>query len=268
MEKVIISGIEGFIASAVKKNIEERYEIVGLSRNNGDVTKKETFGTLEGNYFIHLAGKLKGNLKEIFIDNIIGTKNVIDFCSERKIPLILASSAAIYGRNKSPLKEDTFPDVISDYGFSKWISEEMCRVKNQQKNFPFMILRIFNVYGPNQKPGLLIPDLIQKRKLKQIEIQDANSKRDFVYVEDVVSAIEKSLSFLKEYPTHNVFNIGLGESHSVEEISKIIFQGREISFNYSENPINSYADVSLASRILNWKPIVGIEEGLERTLRI
>jgi GDP-4-dehydro-6-deoxy-D-mannose reductase len=266
MEKVIISGINGFIASAVRGSLKEEYEVVGLSRKTGDVTDKQTFKELKGDYFIHLAGKLRGELKEIFLDNILGTKNVVDFCSETKTPLITASSAAVYGKNISPLREDMIPNPISDYAFSKWISEELCRVKNGRDEFPFMILRIFNVYGPGQKPGLLIPDLIKKRNLETIEIKGANSRRDFVYIDDVVSAIRKSLKWLRTSRQSELINIGLGKSYSVEEVYQIVLQGKKLSPKYSENPTDSYADISLAKKILGWEPKIEIKEGLEKTL--
>ena len=129
------------------------------------------------------------------------------------------------------------------------------------------------MYGKNQSKQYLLPKLIEQLKTKNmIKIHNLDTKRDFVYLYDVIEAFIMSMKLKRGF---NCFNIGSGVSLSVEEIIKKLQKiaktnHKVISENLKrDNEINDvYANISRAKNILNWKPLVKIDDGLKNIAKI
>lgn len=261
--KIIITGGSGFIGREIAEKLAEKYEIIFFDRRHGkDVTKKEDFEGLTADYVIHLAAVIKGeNSEEILSTNAVGTLNVLEFCKKTGAKLVFASSAAVYGNAKSPIKEDCKLAPISAYGKSKAACESLCEHYHKMFGTSVTILRFFNVYGPGQGTGMLIPDIIEGLKKDVVSLVNPNPKRDYVHVRDVAEAIERSMKL----SGLNIINIGTGKSHSGADVAAMMVP-EDKKIVYSDNsPSDSdiYADIVLAKKVLGWEPKITLEKGIK-----
>lgn len=266
MEKIIITGNCGFLGKRLEETLRKDYEIIPFSIENGkDVTKKEDFSGLKAGCLVHLAAiNKRDDKRKMFDTNVNGTLNALEFCKENSCRIIFISSCAVYGNQKSPIKEEAEKIPVSFYGLTKLNGEELCRFYNKNYNVPSIILRLFNLYGINQERGFIISDILSQLSNPEIRLGNPNPRRDFVYVDDAAEAIAKSLQ-LKDY--FEVINIGSGKSHSIGEIAKKIAGERKVKF-LDITPVESdiYADVEKAEKILHWQAKTSLGEGLKYCL--
>jgi UDP-glucose 4-epimerase len=247
-----------------------------------DITEEKslerTFKDID--YVIHLAAvtSVQKSLEEpdlTFKVNIEGTNNILKFSEKLKVrKIIFASSCAIYGNPKIlPVPEDSEFSPLSPYAESKINGEKLC-FEFLKKGIDIVILRFFNVFGPKQDADSPYSGVISKfiKKIlkgeRPIIYGDGEQTRDFVYVDDVLSAVEKALL---SKAVARVFNIGSGKRYSVNQIFEIL---KRIS-DFKEEPEykeerkgevrHTLADISRARIELGWKPEISIEEGLKRT---
>jgi len=169
--------------------------------------------------------------------NLTGTINVFDAARQKKIPIVYASSAAVYGDNaEMPLKEYTDLRPLTAYGADKLGSELHARVASLVHGVPTVGLRFFNVYGPRQNPSspysgvisIFIKRLIEKKSI--IIFGDGEQTRDFVYVGDVVSVLRSAMLNMSSVP--GVFNVCTGNSVSINKLVKVI-----LSINGLSTPV-------------------------------
>jgi UDP-glucose 4-epimerase len=176
---------------------------------------------------------------------------------------VLASTAAVYGKNSNlPLDEDDKPYPESPYATSKLLMEYMAESFKDQS---VAILRFFNVYGEGQRDegGYLsaIPIFLKQYNNNEplTVTGDGKQTRDFVYVGDLVEAIEKSISF------NGVLNIGSGEEISIIDIAKTFKD--DIKFiPERQEPKRSLADIYNAYFWINWKPKTSLKEWIKSKL--
>ena len=164
--------------------------------------------------------------------NLKGTYNVLEAARRARVKrVIFISSSAVYGEYpKLPFKE-TFPlQPESPYALSKWMGEELCSLYWRLYKLETVALRLFNVYGPRQNPfsqyANAIPNFTQRLLSSQTPTVygDGSQTRDFVYVEDVVRAVE--LAARSKKAVGGAFNVASGKRLSVNklfgEIQKIL----------------------------------------------
>jgi nucleoside-diphosphate-sugar epimerase len=240
---------------------------------------------------IHLADVVAGinfvfsNELLLYRTNILINSNMLDAAIKSKVQkYIYIGTACSYPEwrqstlNSPPLKEkDAYPaSPESSYGWSKLMGEYECELAQKEGALEIGILRLHNVYGPpcemSPEKSQVIPALCRKA-IKYPEEDfvvwgSGNQRRAFVYVDDVVTAIE---SILDRGMNQGVIQIGPNVSHSIEELAKTIvnLSGKsiEIFFDPSkpEGDKDRTADNSKARDVLNWEQTVPIETGLERT---
>jgi UDP-glucose 4-epimerase len=217
MEKILITGVAGFIGSHVASRfLREGFAVVGVDdlsggyRSNipdgvefieGDLAQKETIGRIPRGCvrILHLAGQSSGEIS--FDDpvadlqkNTVSTLNLIRYgIDERMQRLVYASSMSVYGSVKDePVKESQCCAPLSCYGVGKLAAEGYLRV--YEKQLPFVALRMFNVYGPGQdlsnlRQGMVSIYLAQALLSGTIEVKGSTDRfRDFIYIDDVVEA--------------------------------------------------------------------------------
>lgn len=276
MTDVLITGGGGFLGKKLISKLKKyNYKYISLNSKDGDINNKETFKSIpEVKFVFHLAGKSFvpkswHNNDELFNTNILGTRNVINYCKKVDAKLIMASSY-VYGPPKRlPINENHPIEPNNPYSLSKWISEQIIEFESKQCNLNAVILRIFNIYGNGQSQNFLIPKIISYIvNNKDIEILDLKPKRDFVYIDDVVDAFILSMSIKDRFQR---FNIGSGKSFSVEEIIKMIQEISESELNVisqektRRNEIEDViADISHARNVLKWNPKYTFYEGLKK----
>ena len=204
--------------------------------------------------------------------NVIGTTNLLDLSKDTEVPqFIFGSSSSVYGINsKVPFSEDDMIDrPISPYAATKIAGEMLCHVYHNLYGIRITSLRFFTVYGPRQRPEMAIhkfADMIYNGVSIPF-FGDGSSKRDYTYVDDIVSGITASLQKNYEY---EVFNLGNSHTISLKELVEIIEEniGKKAVLNkmpmqLGDVPI-TYSNISKAKKMLGFSPETDIKDGIKK----
>ena len=145
---------------------------------------------------------------------------------------------------------------------------------HRSENFPAVILRPFLVYGNNQAKEKLIPYLIDKcLKNEKISLTSGNQIRDFIHINDLISAIKLICNSNKDYINGEIYDISAGDIMSIREIAKKIQEmtkgGEPIygskSIRDSEGEL-LYSNSNKLKEHLNWEPKVKLDNGLKEMI--
>lgn len=297
--KVLITGSSGFIGYHLLNNlINENCTIYCFSRRANaneltshkvqyfevDLNQKERLFDLVDNikpdYVIHLAGlKSRSNgsneVNNLFQNNVYGTLNLfeslINVTNLKQITVL--GSIEEYGITKVPFKEGSFENPISFYGITKLSITKLAQIFVKEYNLPITILRPSLVYGPMQGPEMFISSLIYSlSKNKSFSMSKGEQYRDFIYVDDLVEAIKKTL--IINNLSGLIINIASGVSYKLSDVARkiaIILDAVEHlhigSIDYRKVEIMDYeVDINIAKDFLNWKPNTSIDEGISLTI--
>ena len=218
--------------------------------------------------------------EEVVKVNDYGTYLVAKACTELKCKMIHVSSSESYGSAiKIPMKEDhpLLPTTI--YAGSKAASELYVRGFEKSEGLKMVIVRPFNSYGVymrNDGYAAAIPKFYERviKKKSPIIHGDGNQTRDFTYVEDTANGI--MLSDQTKNAIGDTFNIGQGKEESIKKIAKMVLKeyqeitGKEkrIELKFVKNRKGDvkrhYADISHSRKILGYKPVIKLEEGISK----
>ena len=210
---------------------------------------------------------------------VIATLNLLVAARDAGVlRMTYASSSSIYGeaRDKGAKKERMLPAPLSPYGVSKLASEQYCMAFYTVYGFEVVALRYFNVFGPRQDPeseyAAVIPRfitaLLQGNAPKIYG--DGEQTRDFTYVGNIVNANIHALNHA-EAPGQ-IFNIAMGKGSSLNSLVKTLHEltGVTIDADYTDarsgDIRHSYADVSKALNVLQFKSEVSVVDGLQNTI--
>jgi len=285
MHKVIVTGGAGFIGSnLVDKLIDMDIEVhiiddlsTGFEKNlNPKATFwKQDISTLDpdkpwnelknADVVFHLAAlaRVQPSIKDpIPFDkvNIGGTLRMLKLAHNLGVKrFVYSASSSAYGNaTKFPTPEEHATNPLSPYGLQKYVGEQYCKMFSQVYGLDTVSLRYFNVYGERMSLEgaykLAIPIFAdQMLKGKQLTINnDGEQRRDFTYVGDVVNANILAATNPEDLKGE-AFNIGNGNNYSVNELADML--GGEKSYgNKVIEPLQTLADNSKASLILNWNP--------------
>ena len=213
--------------------------------------------------------------------NLTGTINIFDAArraANGPLPVVYASSAAVYGAASAPLITEDLPkQPTSAYGADKSGCEQHARVGGQLFGLPTFGLRFFNVYGPRQDPsspysGVISIFMDRVASGAPITIYgDGEQLRDFIYIGDVVAAIQAALSAASTDAP--VANICTGEPTTINDLLTVVGE----CFDTVPRPIHapprpgdiqrSLGDNALAKRLLRWHPRISLAAGLRKYRR-
>ena len=277
MTKILVTGSNGFIGRQVIKRLNKS-EVISDSIN----TKRINLQNLEevmklnrSDIVIHLGGKTQKELdwNDYFINNVIGTLNILEYCIRKNVKKIIFVSTYVYGNPKySPVDEKHVINPHDTYTKSKYLAEKLCELYSKNFDLNVTILRPFNIFGKTLPNGFLISNLLKSVKTdEKITIVNKNSKRDFLFVDDFVDVILN----IKDYDfKFEIFNIGSGISYSFNEIIKKIekITSKKINLDYKNNKEifikEIKADTTKINKKINWKPKIKFDEGLQRIFKI
>ncbi|WP_191600467.1 NAD-dependent epimerase/dehydratase family protein [Marinomonas algicola] len=207
--------------------------------------------------------------------NQTATVTILEACAktERKVPVVYASSAAVYGDNASiPLNESSQVRPLSAYGVDKLACELQAKVAGIIHKIPTMGFRFFNVFGERQDPNSPYSGVISIFS-KRIEnhqglvlFGDGSQIRDFVYVKDVVKFLIAGMS--KVQCSAPVFNICTGKPCSIKSLAETLFSvvGYDVGLVYRPKRTGdiqvSLGDVSRLTHYFGMKPDYDLGLGL------
>lgn len=253
MKKYLVTGGAGFIGShIVEELLNHGHEVVvlddlstghkenipkGVTFVKGSICDeskvREAFKGIDGVFHMAAIASVQKSIEEwvsTHQTNLTGTIEIFEHARANKLPVVYASSAAIYGDNSHvPLAETEQPVPLSAYGADKYGCELHGRVANHIHGVPNIGCRFFNVYGPRQDPSSPYSGVISifADKIKASEdvsiFGDGKQTRDFIYVKDVVKALFASMSKLEQGEIkYDVFNVCTKRETSVQKLAETI----------------------------------------------
>jgi len=217
--------------------------------------------------------------KEFVVTNVLGTQVLLDAAKNLKLEKFLqVSTDEVYGSLPEDKKEIKFTETTpitpsSPYSASKASADMLCHSYYHTHNFPVLITRCSNNYGPYQFPEKLIPLMIAKALggEKLPVYGDGKNIRDWLYVEDHCSGI---MTVLEKGKFGEVYNIGGNNEWYNIDIVKLILKrlgkGEDFITYVKDRPGHDrrYAiDSGKIQRELGWKPAHVFEEGIEKTIK-
>ena len=212
--------------------------------------------------------------------NVMGAINMLGLAKRTQAKIFQASTSEVYGDPKaSPQKESYWGNVNpigirSCYDEGKRAAETLFFDYHRQHKIPIKVGRIFNTYGPRMSvnDGRVVSNfIVQCLKNKPITIYgDGSQTRSFCFVDDLIDGIFKLMNSKKSI----IGPINLGNPNEItinqiaSTIKEIIGSKSKISYKKlpSDDPMQRRPDITLAKKILNWKPFVSLENGLKKTI--
>lgn len=304
---ILVTGCAGFIGSHLCESLlANRYIVIGI--DNFDLfyskeIKLDNMISFQGNenfYFreadirdaefysqlplkpetiIDLAGKSGvrpsiENPQEYIDSNVKGTLNILEYMRQKGITkLIFGSSSSVYGNsNEPPYREaDDTSSAISPYAVSKRSVELMNYTYHQLYGFSIINLRFFTVYGPRQRPDLAINKFFThiENKLPIPLYGAGDTLRDYTYVADIVSGIEKAIELVQTQGYFDTINVG---NHNpvrlidlVREISTVV--GEKVIIDWQPKQAGDVkvtcADTTRAEQNLKFRAKFNLLQGLK-----
>ena len=236
------------------------------------------------NSVIHLAAQASvplsiSEFKQSSSTNILASINVIDFCSKQNIPLIYASSSAVYGDLELGNDNESGVDLLSPYAVDKYVLELYAKVSKELYQLSSIGLRFFNVYGPKQDPsspysGVISIFVDRLLKGQPIQINGGHQTRDFIYIDDAVRCIYNSLEVVVSSCVCERINILTGSVTSIDALADELSEQIEASVEKIYKPLEpgdleeSNGTKEKMIEMLNIKPdsLTSLSEGLKQTI--
>lgn len=217
----------------------------------------------------------QNNLSRILKTNFDGTVNLLGVCSKRGFGLFVnTGSSSEYGIKNLPMREADLLNPVTSYGVSKAAASIYCQYVAKKQNLPIVTLRLFSPYGYFDDGSRAISQIILScLKNKTVNISSPNSVRDFIFIDDVVDAYEKTLE-KSDNMRGDIFNIGSGKQCLIEKLAEKITRAIDdnIVVKYQKKslvriePKSWVANISKAHIGLKWEPKFNIDAGLRKTI--
>lgn len=229
------------------------------------------------------------NFEELEFYNVRFSQKLWEYCSERQITFIYASSAATYGDGSAGYSDHLHPDCLEPLNPYARSKNEFDRWALAQDKLPayWVGLKFFNVYGPNEyhkgrMASVVYHGFCQIRDTGRMrlfrshrpDIPDGHQRRDFIYVDDVAEII---WFLLKRQPVEGLLNVGTGRARTFLDLAHSLFSAleRPVQIEWVDTPPdirNQYqyvteADLSKFNSMGYPKPLKTLEEGIQEYVR-
>lgn len=296
--KILITGGLGKIGSRLGEILCQTYDIVVLDNfsNNsgivhyvdiikGDVRDRKIVDSIinKVDIVIHMAAQISvdKSIDDPIHDadnNINGTLNILEASRKSDIKkFVYISSAAVYGKPiYLPIDEKHPTNPMSPYGLSKLTGERYSMLYFDLYKLPVTCLRLFNIFGfQNSKDSYsgVITKFIDRVKSDKnpIIFGDGNQIRDFIYINDVINIISKTIE--NKNTIGEIFNVGTGNPTKIVNLSETIIKifDKKLISEFEPSKIGdireSYADINKLKNILGYVPKYSLEQGLTHLIK-
>ena len=300
---ILVTGINGFLGQALAKSlIKMSHKVIGIGRQNICKTYGVEYYQINLSIYqdlsqlinrcqiiYHLAAitahnDIVNNTLKTEKMSLLSTNNLLNPIINDPNPksFVFASSGKVYGNYESlPLTESQKVEPMNALGKIKRKTENFINDKSNGKD-TFLIFRIFNVYGPNQRENFVLPTIISQLKKQKsssrclkLSLGDIEAKRDYIFIDDVINLLNKvpNSSSIPKKTTY--INVGSGKAVNVKEIISIIscLLKREIVTNIDKDRMRSdernieYSNVEKAYELFSWRPETSLKAGINNILR-
>ena len=303
MARAVVTGGAGFLGSHLcERLLADGYEVVcvdnlltgdeenlrpfrgaeGFTLMNHDVTKPlDVLGPIDA--VLHFASPaspddyLKYPIQTLKV-GALGTHITLGLAKAKEARYVLASSSEVYGDPLiNPQPEDYWGNVNpigprGVYDEAKRYAEAMTMAYHRVHGMDTRIARIFNCYGPRMRlqDGRAIPSFIHQavRGLPLTIYGDGRQTRSFCYIDDMIEALVRLLNA----SVHHPINLGNPDEMTILELAHLIrdLVGNEVELAFrplpEDDPKVRRPDIREAQKLLDWKPVVGLKEGLSHTI--
>lgn len=306
--RILITGGSGFIGSSLAdKLLKAGHQIINVDNFNDyydvkikwqniaphmsddnyklycvDIENKaelaKVFANNKIDVVVHLAGRagVRPSIlaPESYVNsNILGTVHILELMKDYNVKkLVFASSSSVYGNCKEELFSEELKVVepISQYAATKSSDEQFVYTYMKLYGIQAVCLRFFTVYGPRQRPDLAInkfTKLIMEGKPIPV-YGDGTTKRDYTYIDDIVSGIEAAINYDKT--PYEIINLGGGEPITLTRMIETIEAelGKKAIIDHQPmqpGDVNkTVCDYSKAKRLLGYEPHTSFKQGIHK----
>lgn len=251
----------------------------------GDLLQKSTIAhaVKDSDYIIHLAARTHARESladptNVFETNVMGTAYFLEDAKKYGVRrFIQFSSCEVYGNHIRGIRMDESHPLrpVTPYAASKVAGDRLAYAYWESYGLPVVIVRPFNMYGPYQTPDKMIPLFIKRLLANETVLLNngGRSKRDFISVFDVASAVLRLMTAPEQDVCGQVYNIGLGRETSVKDVAYLIADllHKPVSLiQPQENNVTETMDNKGISKkvekSLRWKPAYSFRHGLKETV--
>lgn len=306
-KKILVTGAAGFLGShLVQNHLSQGDYVYGIdnffsseknSKHHLDLKSKENYIFIEGDirdaailprdvHFDKIYNfacpasppKYQSMPIETTLTCTVGVHNIISLARPGTV-VVHASTSEIYGDPSISPQHEKYRGTVNSYGpracydEGKRAAEALCYDHMQKNSIDVRLIRIFNTYGPHMDAhdGRVITNFIhQALTNKVLTIYGAGDQtRSFCYVTDLIRGILR-LAELKTNPATPI-NLGNPAEFTILELAQKVQQRFDCRIEFkdlpADDPKQRRPDITLAQRLLSWRPEVDLEEGLNKTIQ-
>ena len=258
-----------------KKRFLQNVKYLICDISNKEELRKKTLKHFK--YIVNMSGHVNHFDKiQTYKSHYVGCKNLIEiFLKKKPKSFIQIGSCVEYGNARSPQRENsklTIKLIKSTYGKAKLSATQYIINLYKKTKFPATVIRLYSVYGPKQDINRFIPFVINRSmQNKRFNCSEGDQLRDFIYINDVIDALIKTL--LNKKSLGQIINIASGKPKKIKDIVKLIIrsikggvpQYGKVKLRPDET-MKIYANIKKAKKILSWKPKILFKNGIKLTI--
>lgn len=295
MKKILVIGGTGFIGfnvckralkmnlivhSISKKKPKKRLQVRKVKYLLADTIKKNSLKkyNFDYDYVVNSSGysyfpKNKKEKINLLKNHYYGMLNIINLLNKKILKkFVHIGSSMEYGSIPGPQSEKYKCKPNNYYGTVKLKCTNFLKKKFIDDKFPSVVLRVFQVYGPNQQKDKIIPfTAINCKNNKTFKVSKGNQLRDFLYIDDLVDCIFKSL--LNNQVNGKIINVGYGKPITIRNLVELIrsfYKKGKPQYGFKKikhlENLFLYPKLQIAKKLLNWSAKVSLKNGIRKTI--
>lgn len=300
-KRVLITGGNGFIGShMVSRLVKSGCEVYAIIRETSDTWRLsevldsinivrldirnsdmllQSMKNIKPDLVFHMAAYGVDSRNKDYVTaaeiNIVGTLNVVKAAAKVGCEKLLnAGTSMQYGNKKGAIKEEVFYSPTNIYGSTKGAATIIAHQLARENELKISTIIPFGVFGEKEGSHKFFPHVILSALCEnEIQLSPCEQYRDYCYIENIIDGF--ILAAASSETRDEIFNIGSGKVYQLKHYVRLILEMLEIdkivnygAVEYRKNDLWSpQPDLENINKKLGWQPKVGLEEGIERTIR-